>query len=250
MSFSMVGTKTTSDANSAADINQLQANITTVKGDDAATSGNFTITDTGSFSSFFVDISSGTATGTLPTLADNLGREINFFVSSISAATTASYNFLLDGEGAETLNGTITQSIVNKYDYLSIIGNSNEWFIKHFIASYDTGWINRSDWTNVHIGSDDIKNADSNVTHNLNVNLSDIVVKILISTDGNDNNSFEINMSSNAAGVFNFTIYQVDTNSLTIQTGSGGLTDIDSSGAAETIDTEDWFYKIKVYRIK
>jgi hypothetical protein len=118
------------------------------------------------------------------------------------------------------------------------------------MAPYDTGWINRSDWTNVHLGSNTTKNTDSNVTHNLNAPLSKLLVKVLISTDGTDANSFEVTFStyvdsgSSSRGI---TVYQVDSNTIKVQTGTNGILYAQDDGSMAGIDTEDWYYKIKVY---
>lgn len=120
------------------------------------------------------------------------------------------------------------------------------------IPNYETGWINRSDWTNVHLGTDDTKNADSNVTHNLGANLSDLLVKVMVSTDGADANSFESIHSLTLIGAgsyYGIAIYQVDTNNIKVQTGALGFVYINDAGAAITIDTEDWYYKIKVWKL-
>jgi microcystin-dependent protein len=120
---------------------------------------------------------------------------------------------------------------------------------------YDTGWINRSDWTNVHLGSDTTKDTDSNVTHNLNTPLSDLLIKVLVSTDGTDANSFEVGNenrfgSSSYPSSFNhnFTIYAVDNNNVKIQTGEEGLLYYDDDGVATGIAAADIYYKIIVLK--
>ena len=114
---------------------------------------------------------------------------------------------------------------------------------------YDTGWINRSDWTNVHMGSDTTLNTDSDVEHNLNANLSQLLVKVLISTDGTDGNSFEVGQGSN--NNVGWTVYQVDTNNILIQTGSTGIgyQAVNPGGVSNTIDSDNWYYKIVVIRL-
>lgn len=115
---------------------------------------------------------------------------------------------------------------------------------------YDTGWINRSDWTNVHLGSDTTLNTDSNVTHNLNAPLSDLLVKVFVSTDGTDANSMEVGQESggySAGAEYGITVYQIDLNSVKVQTGAEGLVYNNDSGTAIAIDTENWYYKIKIW---
>ena len=116
--------------------------------------------------------------------------------------------------------------------------------------SYDTGWISRSDWTNVHLGTDDTKNADSNVTHNLDSPLSDVLVKVLVSTDGTDEGAFEtISESYSANDVWGITLYAIDDNNIKVQTGSRGFLHIGDAGSILGVDTEDWYYKIKVFKL-
>lgn len=116
-------------------------------------------------------------------------------------------------------------------------------------ASYDTGWVNCSTWTNQHLGSV----VGGNVSHNLNANLSDLLVKVLISTDGTDNNSHEIlplSFSRSSPTDINtgMTIYQFDTNALTIQTGSSGYAIIDDSGTYAVQNPSNYYYKVVVYK--
>lgn len=115
---------------------------------------------------------------------------------------------------------------------------------------YDTGWINRSDWTNVHPGSDTTLNADSNVAHMLNQPLCNLLVKLFVSTDGTDANSFEIKQlsyNSSAGNQHGIQIYAVDNNNIKIQTAAQGILIVDDAGAAVIVDTENWYYKAKVW---
>lgn len=113
---------------------------------------------------------------------------------------------------------------------------------------YDTGWINRTDWTNVHLGSNTTLNTDSNVTHNLNAPLSNLLVKLFVSTDGTDANSFEVKSAqyNSAAGM---QIFAVDNNNVKIQTSANGMIYLDDAGASVVIDAENWYYKVKVWYI-
>ena len=117
------------------------------------------------------------------------------------------------------------------------------------VSTYSTAWINRSDWTNVHLGTDDTKNADSNLNHALNAPLSDLIVKVFISTDGTDANSFELSTVNTSTIDRGHTIYGIDNNNILVQTGLNGLASVSSIGGWLDIDTEDWYYKIKVYKL-
>jgi len=117
------------------------------------------------------------------------------------------------------------------------------------IWKYDTGWVSCNDWTDQQLGTA----VGGNVVHNLGINLSDMLVKVLISTDGTDTNSFECRdyMIYNTTGVkfLGITIYQVNTNQITIQTGTFGLAYITAAGVLDAIDDEAWYYKVKVYHL-
>lgn len=115
------------------------------------------------------------------------------------------------------------------------------------MKNYTTGWVNCSDWTDQQLGD----TVGSNVNHSLNTNLSNLIVKIFISTDGTENNSFEIIYGVNEGGglTIGISIEQVDANNITVQTGSGGLRYISGSGSGEVLDTENWYYKISVYKV-
>ena len=63
-----------------------------------------------------------------------------------------------------------------EHDFESQIRNIiSDWFSAN---TYDTGWIACSDWTNQHLGD----SVGGNVNHNLDAPLSDILVKVLISS--------------------------------------------------------------------
>lgn len=116
-------------------------------------------------------------------------------------------------------------------------------------SDYSTAWINRSDWTNVHMGSNAALNTDSNVTHNLDVPLSELDVKVILSEDGTDATSFEILTVMHTNTNIGLTLYDVDDNNIRVQTGFSGISRInDATGNTTIIDTEDWYYKITVER--
>lgn len=119
---------------------------------------------------------------------------------------------------------------------------------------YDTGWINRSDWTNVHLGSTTTKDTDSNVVHSLNAPLSDLLVKVFISTDGTDANSMEVltfsrDSDTSTPQYTGYGVYQVDANTIKVQTGSRGVAVVADNGKESIIDSEDYYYKVKVWNL-
>ncbi len=123
-----------------------------------------------------------------------------------------------------------------------------------YTKPYTTGWINRSDWTNVHLGSSTSKDVDSNLNHALSAPLSELIVKVFISTDGTDANSYEAQsvvastVSTNGVG-YGVTAYDIDDNNIIIQTGSLGIVVLKAVGTLLVIDTENYYYKVVVTRI-
>jgi len=118
------------------------------------------------------------------------------------------------------------------------------------IWKYDTGWVACNDWTNQHLGDA----VGGNVVHSLGANLSDLLVKVLLSTDGTDANSFQIlgqgyDYDNDPGLSLGLTAFQVDTNNITIQTGAAGVIYMDNNGVVQLIDTEAWYYKVKVYHL-
>lgn len=178
---------------------------------------------------------------------------------------------------------------------------------------YDTGWISRSDWTNVILGNllqydtssvafqigervsgvttgdsgiinydngtylflsnctgggiflnDEVltgswggsalvnevsgsrKNVDSITYHFLNTSINNLDIKLFVSYDGNPTNSYEI-LGGGDNSDYGFQINEEGVVSIRLTTGALGLSYKDGAGNAIIIDTEDWFYKIKIY---
>jgi len=128
--------------------------------------------------------------GELPsnTGAEYLGVKINF--KNNSTATPTIYG---------NINGT-TSITLSSSEAIEFVGASTCWHtIGRFSTSaaatvalenYNTGWINRNDWTNVHLGSTTSTNVDSDVEHNLNADMANLSYRLLISTGGTDTSAF------------------------------------------------------------
>jgi hypothetical protein len=268
MAYSRVPTRSASDPNSFTDINQLQLNIdavistsdTAAPTDSLATlrtainavpSSSITATKTSDYDMTTSDNigtlyfnTTGTAplAGKLPLLSSSEDREI--FIQMLS---TGGSILTLTGTAGDLMNSQTTIRLVSAGDYIRLKGESGAWRVQDFNINYETGWINRSDWTNVHLGSDTTKNTDSDVNHQMVSNLEDLSVQMMVSTDGTDNNSFNIGISGQASdkGVQPF---QTDTSNITCQTGALGIFYLDSAGSGFILDTEDWYYNIVVKR--
>jgi microcystin-dependent protein len=111
-------------------------------------------------------------------------------------------------------------------------------------ATYDTGWIACSDWTNQRLGS----TLGGNVTHNLNANLSGLIFKVLISTDGTDTNSFDPYLAGGDAANRGISVYEVNSNSFMVQTGSYDILYVNKNGELISLSTQSYYYKIVVYK--
>jgi hypothetical protein len=69
--------------------------------------------------------------------------------------------------GSDTIDDGISNvteiSTYKKGDFLYLFATASEWIINRMLSRIDTGYINWSDWTNVHLGTVDINvNAGSN----------------------------------------------------------------------------------------
>jgi len=84
------------------------------------------------------------------------------------------------------------------------------------------------------------------------VPLSDLLVKVLISTDGIDANSNEVDMGFIFPGNdsrYGHGIIAVDNDNIIVQTGSGGMSLMLDNGTTNILDTDNYYYKIVVKRI-
>lgn len=116
---------------------------------------------------------------------------------------------------------------------------------------FDSGWIPRSDWTNVHLGTGAAKNVDADCEHGLNLPLAFLDVELFLSEDGSDAGTLLhlLDARDSASPANNTTGIRVDqasSDSLLLQTGAQGIASLDAAGAAFTVDTENWFYRIIV----
>lgn len=115
------------------------------------------------------------------------------------------------------------------------------------IESYDTGWIICNDWTNQHLGTI----VGGNVAHNLGTPLTNLIVKIYVSSDGTEANAIEIPGWIYAGGVTTYGVetHAVDNDNLLVQTGASGVDYVQDASGQATLVPNGWRYKIKVYRL-
>lgn len=114
---------------------------------------------------------------------------------------------------------------------------AGNWEVKKYSDKVSTGWVANSDWTDRSFA----------INHALSAGLSEIDIKFFISTDGTEDNAFEIRkFESNASGVTGFTVFAVDANNVLIRIATGGLYFVNSAGTSQLIDNEAWYYKVVV----
>lgn len=136
--------------------------------------------------------------------------------------------------------GGLDRIDTDSYYYRVVVYDPNKIAAASSVEKYSTGWVANSDWTN----------AELLVTHGLDTDLSDLIVRFFISTDGDEDNAFEVAYGTDESGALEhgFTFFQVSSNAIKIQTGADGIRYIDDGGSAVQIDTEAWQYKVVVYK--
>jgi len=111
------------------------------------TAADYAILDNDNYGYIWVDARTGDKTVTLPTLADNQGREILVGASYHGGAV------IVAGEGAETIDGNATFKICNQYGFIKVKAIASGWVSISQRSIFDSGWINNSDWTIRQIGT-------------------------------------------------------------------------------------------------
>jgi hypothetical protein len=202
-------------------------------------SSDHILTDNDNINIVEINSSGSTVSLTLPSAANNKGR--NILAKVVTHSNLVTITGTIDGETNFYMN--------NVKDFIGVYSNGTEWKKDRFQASYETNYINRSDWTNVHIGSNTSKNVDSNVNHNLGAALSNLEIIFLISTDGTDATSFRKIINYLNAGAINQYI-AININEFKLQTGLSGIGyQLTDTAATVAIASQDWYYKIIVKRI-
>jgi len=107
---------------------------------------------------------------------------------------------------------------------------------------WDSGWISKTGFTSLSLS----------ILHQLGANLSELNVRLLLSSDGTDDTSFEvqpisIDSSTGANRYWGHEFHQVSQNELLLRTAVGGLVYLDGVATAPIIiDTETFYYKVVV----
>lgn len=85
---------------------------------------DYTVLDTDGYETINMTTGAADKTITLPTAADNDGRTIK-----IVKVDSGAGDLILDGEGAETINGATTFTLKQQYDSLTVRCNATAWFV-------------------------------------------------------------------------------------------------------------------------
>lgn len=101
------------------------------------TNGDYTVLDDDGYDLILFSTGSTTRTLTLPTASANSGRVI-----TIKKTDGGSGYVIIDGEGSETVDGTLTKSLFFINNFRQLVCNGTSWFV--VAEKIDSDWIN---WT-------------------------------------------------------------------------------------------------------
>lgn len=214
-------------SNDGSDAEWIWSNINSVS------SANYTILDTDGYHTIEVNTGASDRTVTLPTVADNSGRAI-----VITKTDSGAGYVIIDGEGAETVNGDTTVSLHHQYDSITVQSNGSEWFI---VRSARKNRVIRA-LLSSDISSDSSANSDLTITGltigrqyrvsaqmvSLSVDGGDTTLNILqgsttfarISQDSNEPTSDFEQMAGSIASVFTCTNTTLTVNLVCTNNGS------------------------------
>ena len=128
--------------------------------DTSAKSANYTITDSDGIRTVLMTTSTSDRTVTLPTAADNSGRII-----TIKKVDSAANKCIVDGEGAETIDGATTIDLFEQYDSVTVQCDGSAWHtidtkLAPVIAKYT---ISSPADANLDNGTEDVIDFDNSV---------------------------------------------------------------------------------------
>jgi hypothetical protein len=107
-----------------------------------STDESYTVLDGDGYKTILVSTGASNRTPVLPTAADNAGREITF-----KKIDTGAGYVVIEGEGAETINGTANFTLNYQYDWVTLVCDGTAW---HSIAKNQvTNWMSYTptgDW--------------------------------------------------------------------------------------------------------
>ena len=142
----------------------------------------------------------------------------------------------------EDSGGTNSTGILYVYNITDFATSLGVWANNQTVTAGNTGAT-----IDVNESSGSSKNIDYDIYHNLSLNINCIKWKIIISTDGTDNNSFDVE-NTTSTGDYGSNIFQIDSNSFKHQTGSQGMHySNDALGSGTAINSQDWYFNFIIY---
>jgi hypothetical protein len=132
------GTSLSSLSTSATASSTAQGLVTTfvptiVSAIKAVASANYTILDNDGYSTILVTTGASNRTITLPTAADNAGREI-----TVCKVDSGAGFVILDGEGSETIDGSTTKTVYFNNGKMHVVCDGVAWFLTSPIVETGT----------------------------------------------------------------------------------------------------------------
>ena len=100
----------------------------------SVSSADYTVLDNDGYRQIGVSTGATDRTVTLPTAADNDGREITIIKTDSGAG-----KITIDGEGAETINGSTTATVIFENEAMSVACDGTEWYITS--NDYSGTWL-------------------------------------------------------------------------------------------------------------
>jgi hypothetical protein len=123
-------------------------------------SADYTITDDDA-NTVFVTTSTSTITITLPTVADNTGRII-----TIKKVDSGSGKITIDGEGAETIDGSTTLDVENQYSLWSGFCDGSEWHTLYREANQSLNTTDDVEFSSITYASNPVSSVYTGSTYN------------------------------------------------------------------------------------
>lgn len=177
-------------------------------------SADYTVTDTDGITTIYVTTGASNRTITLPTLSDNQDRFMR--VKKIDSGAGA---VILDGEGAETVDGQANKKLIFQYDSMTIKGAPTEWSMVdrydapvHFRA-YGTGGTG----SNPHIVILPSVTDDSHSSYNVSTGA------ITIKKDGYYKFGIALNTNQGSCAIYLNTSASTDATKVLVWSASSGL---------------------------
>ena len=214
-----------------------------------ACSSDYAITDTDGYQIFQCSSSDTRSTITLPSLANNPGRIVQVYnkVDGVTRILRAGSDTINDGE-----NDATEINLYARGDNITLRAMSDEWYVEKLNSTIETGWVNRSDWTNVHLGTvtinvDGGSSGDLGYTVGEGVSSSNAGGRIIDITDNADGTGVLIVYSVTGGGSFINNAPITGDNSSASAVVNGATKNVDSNFYhGSGLNIRDYKYKLLI----